>query len=116
MPILESFDFAETDRSSPVRFSTTQPTQALAMLNGTFLNDQAGMLAARLKREAGADLNDQVRLALKLTTGRNPSPDEVRRGLELIDAMTLDQGVGKDQALRAFSLVVLNLNEFLYLD
>lgn len=116
MPILESFDFAETDRSSPVRFSTTQPTQALAMLNGKFLNDQAGVLAARLKREAGADLTDQVRLALKLTTGRNPSPDEVRRGLELIDAITQDKGVGKDQALRAFSLVVLNLNEFLYLD
>ncbi|MCA1684515.1 MAG: DUF1549 domain-containing protein [Planctomycetia bacterium] len=27
MPIFESFDLGETDRSSPVRFSTTQPTQ-----------------------------------------------------------------------------------------
>ena len=42
MPILESFDLAETDRSTPVRFTTTQPTQALAMLNGDFLNEQAG--------------------------------------------------------------------------
>ena len=29
MPILESFDTAETDRSTAVRFVTTQPTQAL---------------------------------------------------------------------------------------
>ena len=29
-----SFDLAETDRTNPVRFTTTQPTQALPMLNG----------------------------------------------------------------------------------
>ena len=40
-PILESFDIAETDRSVPVRFATIQPTQALAMINGDFLNQQA---------------------------------------------------------------------------
>ena len=34
-------DLAETDRSSPVRFVTTQPTQALGMLNGSFANEQA---------------------------------------------------------------------------
>ena len=33
-PILESFDAAETDRSTAVRFSTVQPTQALGMING----------------------------------------------------------------------------------
>src|SRR5436190_1940945 len=28
-PLLESFDFAETDCSAPARFNTVQPTQAL---------------------------------------------------------------------------------------
>src|SRR5262249_48776418 len=32
-PLLESFDLAEPDRPTPVRFSSTQPTQALLMLN-----------------------------------------------------------------------------------
>ncbi len=41
-PILASFDLAETDRSTPVRFASTQPTQALGMLNSAFLNEQAG--------------------------------------------------------------------------
>ena len=40
-----AFDLADTDASCPARFTTTQPTQALAMLNGEFLNEQAGNLA-----------------------------------------------------------------------
>jgi hypothetical protein len=113
MPILESFDLAETDRSSPVRFSTTQPTQALAMLNGTFLNQQASALADRLRREAGPDLTAQVRLALRLATAREPGESAIHRGLDLIQ--TFDSGE-IDAGRRAFCLVVLNLNEFLYLD
>src|SRR5207302_5406300 len=48
-PILERFDAAETDRSSPIRFVTTQPTQALLMLNSDFLNSEAALLAERLR-------------------------------------------------------------------
>jgi mono/diheme cytochrome c family protein len=116
LPILESFDLAETDRSSPVRFSTTQPTQALAMLNGAFLNQQATRFADRLQREAGPDLEAQVRLAFRLATTREPRTDEVRRGLELIEAFCSHDSAGIDAGRKAFCLVVLNLNEFLYLD
>lgn len=115
-PLLESYDLAETDRSSPVRFSTTQPTQALAMLNGKFLNEQAGVLAARLKREAGDARVAQVRLAFKLATSRDATDSELKRGIDLIEFMASSGGLGQDDAMRAFSLVVLNLNEFLYLD
>ncbi len=61
MPILESFDSPRPTARRPVRFSTTQPTQALAMLNGDFLNDQAELFAARLRREAGDDVADAGR-------------------------------------------------------
>lgn len=115
-PILESFDLAETDRSSPVRFSTTQPTQALAMLNGKFLGDQAARLAARLRQEAGDDPDEQARLALRLTTGREPSDAEVRRGTDLMTALRSRDGAPAEEALKDFGLVVLNLNEFLYID
>ncbi len=57
VPILESFDVAETDRSTPVRFSTTQPTQALAMLNGALPEPASGGPGRPPPaREAGADL------------------------------------------------------------
>jgi hypothetical protein len=115
-PILESFDVAETDRSAPVRFVTTQPTQALGMLNSDFLGRQAEALAARLRREAGADVSKQVCLALTLATSRPATDAEVRRGAGLIEALRAKDGVAPEAALRYFCLVVLNLNEFVYLD
>src|SRR5262249_24545319 len=42
LPILESFDAAETDRSTAVRFASTQPTQALGTLNSAWMQKQAG--------------------------------------------------------------------------
>jgi hypothetical protein len=115
-PVLESFDLAEPDRTTPVRFSTTQPTQALLMVNGEFLNKQAGIFAERLKREAGKEVAAQVTMALVLTTGRQPSDAEVRRGVDLMQALQRQDGLSADASLACFCLVVLNLNEFVYLD
>lgn len=115
LPILESFDLAETDRTTPVRFSTTQPTQALGMLNGDFLNKQARVFADRLRKEAGADAKAQVRLALMLATSRTPTDAEIDRGLRFIDAVRQD-GASAATALDLYCLLVLNLNEFVYLD
>ncbi len=115
-PILESFDTAETDRSTAVRFVTTQPTQALALLNSEFLHKQASFFAERLRSEAGADNDKQVRLALTLATARPPSDTEVRRGVSLIAALRSKDGMSEEAALRYFCLMVLNINEFVYLD
>jgi hypothetical protein len=114
-PLLESFDVAETDRTTPVRFVTTQPTQALHLLNGEFLNRQAAVFAGRLRHEAGAEAEPQVRLALRLATGRPPIERDVRRGVELIAALRAE-GATAERARAGFCLVVLNLNEFVYLD
>ncbi len=115
-PILASFDVAETDRSAPVRFASTQPTQALGMLNSAFVNEQAAKLAERVRRDAVGNAAQQVRLTLNLTTARPPSDAEVQRGVKLIAAMQKDDGVSADAALVSFCLLALNLNEFLYLD
>ena len=40
-----ALDMAETDKSCPVRFVTVQPTQALTMLNGAFMNEEAQKFA-----------------------------------------------------------------------
>jgi cytochrome c553 len=115
-PVLAGFDLAETDRSTPVRFATTQPTQALGMLNGTFFNEHAVRLADRVRREAGESTPAQVRRALALVTSRPPSDAEVTRGVGLIRAMQQDDGATSTVALASFCLLALNLNEFLYLD
>jgi hypothetical protein len=116
VPILESFDAADTDRSNAVRFATTQPTQALGMINSEFLGQQAGLFAARLVREAGADVNEQVRLGLSLATSRTPSPAEISRGVRLISDFQEQDGANPETSLRYYCLLLLNLNEFVYLD
>ena len=105
-----------SDRSNPVRFSTTQPTQSLQMLNGVFLNDQAAALAARLRKEAGGDVRAQVRLALNLVTSRPPQDAEIARGMALIQTLRSRDQASEETALRLFCLMALNLNEFVYLD
>ncbi len=115
VPILTAFDAADTDGSCPVRFTTTQPAQALAMLNGDFLNDQAARLAADLRVQAGDDHAAQVTLALRRVMQRTPSAKEVERGVKFLATMRAKK-LSPDDALRAFCLTALNLNEFVYLD
>jgi hypothetical protein len=115
-PILESFDLAETDRTTPVRFASVQPTQALGMLNGRFLQEQAGHLAERLDREFPGDLERQLRRAFYLATSRDPSASEVERGLDLVRQLETANGLTRRSALECFCLLAMNLNETLYLD
>lgn len=115
-PVLLSFDLAETDRSTPVRFATTQPTQALGMLNGSFFNEQARVLADRIRGEAGSQPKAQVRRVLHRVTGRPPAEAEVARGTALLESLIREEGLGPAAALDAFCLLAFNLNEFLYLE
>lgn len=116
LPILAAFDAAELDASCPVRFTTTQPTQALTMINSDFLNQQAQVLAADLKAKTGADLAAQLRLALRRVLQRPPTANEIERGNRLVAALQSEDRLSPDEALRRFCLLTLNLNEFVYLD
>ena len=116
LPILSDFDVADTDSSCAARFTTTQPTQALGMLNGEFLNEQAIQFAKRLRKEAGADVKQQVSLAYRLALNREPDPAMTQRGLALIEALKTKHELLADKALEQFCLMTLNLNEFVYLD
>ncbi len=115
-PLLANFDFPETDSSCEARFVTTQPSQALGMINGRFLHRQAGQFAERLRSDAGAKSGDQVRRALWLALCRPPRDEEIAAGVDLIQRLEEQHGVEAEQALTYFCLVTLNLNEFLYLD
>ena len=115
-PILSSFDAADTDFPCPVRFATTQPTQALSTLNGEFLNEQASDLADRVRRESGESTGSRVRRALRLVTQRTPTDGEVGRGVAFVERVAAEDGAGPDRAFELFCLMALNLNEFFYVD
>jgi hypothetical protein len=115
-PVLLAFDSADRDSSCPVRFATTVPTQALTTLNGEFFHEQAALLAARVRRDAGDDPRSQVTRALSLALSRAPSDAEIMRGAELLADWQQQDGQPADEALKFFCLLVLNLNETIYLD
>jgi len=98
-----------------VRFVTTLPTQALTMMNSELVGEAAGRFAARLCRERDSDAT-RVARGLELVTQRPASPAEVERGLALLEDLRRQHGVDADEALRLYCLVLLNLNEFVYLD
>ncbi|MEZ6058983.1 MAG: PSD1 and planctomycete cytochrome C domain-containing protein [Planctomycetaceae bacterium] len=115
-PLLEAFDMADTDQTCPVRFVTTQPTQALGMLNSEFINKQAAQFSQFLQDRAGDSIEAQVKLALERVTQRPPTDKDVQRGLDLIESLKSEHNMTESDARHYFCLAALNLNEFLYLD
>jgi hypothetical protein len=116
VPILAGFDQPDPDSSCPVRYVTTVPTQSLGLLNGDFANEQAEAFAKRLQKDAPNDLAGQVARAIRLTTGRVPTAEEVKRDLAFVAQMKEKHKLDSAKALAQFCLLCLNSNEFVYLD
>ena len=116
VPMLTDFDFADTDAPCAVRFSSTVPTQALGMLNGKFVNDQADVFAERLRRERPNDLRAQMERGLELVTGRQATEDEVSSCVSFTERLRKQDGLDDAALLSRFALLALNLNELIYLD
>jgi hypothetical protein len=116
VPIMAMHDQADTDSSCPVRYVTTVPTQSLGMLNGEFTNEKAARLAERLQKATPDDLSRQIREAVRLTTGRTPDDDEVKRDLNFVKTLQGSEKLTVEQAMKMYCLLILNTNEFVYLD
>ena len=114
--MLVDFDQAQTDSPCAVRFATTVPTQALAMLNSEFTNRQAELFAERLRAGSAKDPAEQISAALELALQRPATKEEITHCQSLLATLKKDYGLDDDQALNRLALLVLNLNEFLYLD
>ena len=54
--------------------------------------------------------------ALSIALARQPTTIEIAEGVQLIRNWQQVDGATADEALRYFCLLVLNLNEFIYLD
>ena len=116
-PLLASFDFPETDSSCEARFTTTQPGQSFAMLNGQFANEQAAEFAKRISTQTGsADRDAQIQLAYQLCFNRPVRESELTRAKEFLFEMEQKHHLSPERALEQFCLLTLNLNEFVYLD
>ena len=74
------------------------------------------LLAARLAKEAGPDTESAIRLGLKLTLQRDSQNAEVLALKKAHAAFVQEAGLSEEDALRRVALLLLNLNEFIYIE
>lgn len=98
-----AFDCPDASQVQPARTVSTTPLQALNMLNGEFLLDQADRFAARVVAEAGGDPAKQVARGVLLAFGREATADEVAAGAKLV----------REHGLSVLCRSLYNANEFI---
>ena len=103
-PFLDTFDCPDPSVTTPKRAATTTPLQALALMNNALVFTLADDFADRLKREAGATTAAQVKLVYLVAYGREADEQEVQLAIRFVDTY----------GLASYCRVILNSNEFLY--
>jgi hypothetical protein len=104
-PWMTALDCADPSMRVDRRSESLSPLQALALLNNGFILTQARHFAARVTTEA-PELAGQVARAHALAVGRAPSAAEAARLEEF----------ARTHGLPALCRLLLNLNEFLFID
>jgi hypothetical protein len=115
--MLEAFDVANGLCSVPQRNLTTSPTQALLMLNGDYTLARAEKLAEHVEALGSDTPENVVADTFQLAWGRTPTDVELTDALAMAARLTGEEAGGISAAgLRDLCHVLLNANEFLYVD
>ena len=99
--LLGQFDCPDTSLPAPKRVTTTSPLQALALLNNSFMLDQARFLAERV---GPGETADQVKRAYELVFGRDPDNEELSASVQFVE----------ENGLFLLCRALFNANEFVY--
>jgi hypothetical protein len=118
-PFLALFDGADSNTSTPQRFSTIVPTQALFFLNDPFVHTKSDHMATKLL--ALPDDAARIDRAFRLMYSRPPTDGEKRAGGTFVEdyEKSLRDGSPTDkrrQAWAAYLRVMMSSNEFVFLD
>jgi hypothetical protein len=124
--MFEVFDQPDTMVSCEQRNTTTVPTQALTLLNNEFSLLQSQYFAKRVREKAGDSAESQmvhleqlIKTTYHIALSRDPRPAELADNLAFLEERRSHHASkpADDPALAALTdlcNVVLNLNEFLY--
>jgi hypothetical protein len=130
LPMMTTFNFVDATQSCGQRDVTTVPTQALVLMNNPFVHDRSDTLARTIMAESLAP-PDQVQKLWSAVYGRNPTEQELGLSVKhlLIQSDRLEQQLTAatateaapvrsraELALASLAHVLLNSNEFIYVD
>lgn len=104
-PLLDCFDCPSPSVATPKRRTTVTPTQALALMNNSFVLRQARRFARRVDKMAPGNPGKQAAWAVRLALARPPTPPERDQLAILI----------RDHGLEHACWALINSSEFLYL-
>ncbi|HEY2253115.1 MAG TPA: PSD1 and planctomycete cytochrome C domain-containing protein [Planctomycetaceae bacterium] len=113
-PLLAALDAPVFSSPNEQRAVSTTPLQALLLLNGRLVNEEAAHFARRVTELAGPDPEAQIRVAYELALTRPPNRDEIHVFREFLASDSDGKSAG--QALVGLCRVLFNLNEFIYVD
>ena len=82
--VFRTFDFASPDQSSPQRFVTTVPQQALFMMNSPFVVQRAQALVAQPKYQEANAYEEQLQDLYRRVLARKAEAAEVDAGLRFV--------------------------------
>jgi hypothetical protein len=125
--VFRTFDFASPDTSSPQRFTTTVPQQALFLLNSPFVIELARNLVRGGELSFPEKPERRIRYLYKKVYGRPADREEIKLALRFLEAPA--NGCVPDQPRRPdptapapltawekYAQVLLLSNEFMFVD
>ncbi|MEZ5365603.1 MAG: DUF1553 domain-containing protein [Bryobacterales bacterium] len=117
-PMFEVFDQPNMNVTCERRNTTTVPTQALTLLNNSFILDQAQAFADRVWDAAGPDAERQIQTAYDVALARPAAAKELEENRSFL-ARQKDYHARTPEPAKAALVdlcdVILNLNEFVYI-
>ena len=111
LPLLETFDAAVPNASCDRRRHSVTALQPLSLYDGDFVNTEAKFFAERVRKETGPDTVEQIQRAFLIAFGRAPNAGELEKVRAFVATVP-----SKDDALLGVCRVLLNSNEFVYVD
>ncbi len=114
-PMFVEFDMPDTHESCARRNNTVSANQALDLLNNELVLGWARDLAKRVRNDAGMTRESQVERAYRLVYSREPKNEETQAALAFLERQDKITGA-KDATFVDFCHMLLNSNEFLYLN
>ncbi len=112
--IFDVFDFADPDVTTGKRNSTTVPTQALYLMNSSFVMEQARLTARLLIARAKSD-EDRVVLLYRRAIGRTPTVEERYVAMRFLREQR-EGGVAEVEAWSAVCQAMFGCTEFRFVE
>ena len=118
VPMLESFDAADMSASCARRSASVTTPQVFTLFNSKFAHETSRHFAQTVLNEVGASPRRQVERVFRGAFGRPPTVREWDAGTRFLENAAGDPTPDghPPQALADLCLVMINANEFLYLE